>query len=426
MTRAVVIAAPATGQGKTSVTAGLARALVRAGERVRVFKVGPDFIDPLLHAHASGAPVHNVDAWMTGLEDARWRLARAAAEVEAVLVEGVMGLYDGTPSTADLAMALDLPVLLVIDAAGMAQTFGVLAQGLAAHRPLRIAGVLANRAGSAGHAQLLHASLPAALPWLGALPANLPAWPERHLGLTLPGEVPDVQARLDAWADALADQPLLHALPHVDLPEAAAPQLPKLLAGRTIAIARDAAFAFIYEANLATLTQLGARLVCFSPLADEPVPAAADALWLPGGYPELHGARLAAAQRFMKSVRAFAFADLPVWAECGGMMVLAQALHDLDGVPHTMARVLAGTVRMHARLAGIGMHTLALPAGTLRGHGFHHSTLEGQPPAPLHTQPQGGGAPEPVHCVGRVRASYFHAWFASAPAATASLFTGDA
>jgi cobyrinic acid a,c-diamide synthase len=155
------------------------------------------------------------------------------------------------------------------------------------------------------------------------------------------------------------------------------------------------------------------------------VPAGADALWLPGGYPELHAARLAAATRFMTSVRAFALADLPGWAACGGMMVLAQALQDLEGAQHTMAGLLAGTVRMHARLAGIGMHALALPAGTLRGHGFHHSTLEGEPAAPLHTQPQGRGRPEPVHRVGGVRASYFHAWFASAPAAAAALLTAE-
>ncbi|MBD8533384.1 cobyrinate a,c-diamide synthase [Massilia sp. CFBP 13647] len=427
--RAVLIAAMASGQGKTSVTAALARSLARAGQRVRVFKCGPDFIDPMLLERACGAPVHTLDLWMVGLDECRRRLREAALEADAVLVEGVMGLYDGNPSAADLARAFDIPVLAVIDAAAMAQTAGAVARGLRDYGPVQLAGVVANRIASTGHAQMVAQSL-RDIPLLGTLPRQAAALPERHLGLVLPHELPQLDALLDALADALQlDDAAWQALPVFDAggEGLSAPALPLLLAGRTIAIARDAAFSFLYPANLDTLRALGAQLVFFSPLADEALPAGADAVWLPGGYPELHARALAGAGRWRASIGAAFAADLPIFAECGGMMALAGELTDPDGARWPMAGLLPGVVCMGARLAGLGAQALTTPAGILRGHTFHYSRFE-TPLAPAtHTVRHPSGTQgEAVYRAGALTASYFHAYFPSHPEAAASLFTTGA
>lgn len=423
--RMVLVAAVASGQGKTTVTAALARSLVRAGQRVRVFKCGPDFIDPMLLERACGAPVHTLDLWMVGLDECRRRLAQAAREADVVLVEGVMGLYDGTPSAADLARTFDIPVLAVIDAAAMAQTAGAVARGLRDYGPVNLAGVVANRIASAGHAQMVAAAL-RDIPLFGTLQRQQEALPERHLGLVLPGELPQLDAILDQLADALQlDERAWQALPLL-LPEAGpAPASAPLLAGRTIAVARDAAFAFLYPANLDTLRGLGAQLAFFSPLADEAVPTGADAVYLPGGYPELHAAALSGAAVWRASIGAACAAGLPILAECGGMMALADELTDSDGRSWPMAGLLPGVVRMGARLAGLGAQALDTGAsGQLRGHTFHYSRLE-TPLAPAgHTvRHPAGTAGEAVYRHGSLTASYFHGYFASNPAATAALFT---
>jgi cobyrinic acid a,c-diamide synthase len=408
------------------VTAALARKLVRAGQRVRVFKCGPDFIDPMLLERACGAPVHTLDLWMVGIDECRRRLAEAALEADAVLVEGVMGLYDGTPSAADLARAFGIPVLAVIDVSAMAQTAGAVARGLRDHGPVQLAGVVANRVASTGHARMVAQSL-REIALVGALPRQTASLPERHLGLALPHELPQLDALLDELADALQlDDASWQALPSfeaADTPPAAS--VPPLLAGRTIAIARDAAFAFVYPANLDTLRALGAQLVFFSPLANQAVPDGADAVYLPGGYPELHGQALAGADRWRASIAAAFAARLPIVAECGGMMVLADELADPDGGRWPMAGLLPGAVRMQSRLAGLGAQALDTPAGVLRGHTFHYSRFE-TPLAPaLHTaRHPAGTAGEAVYRAGSLTASYFHAYFPSNPEAVAALFTG--
>jgi len=297
---AILVTAPASGQGKTTITAALARLHTRQGRRVRVFKCGPDFLDPYWHTLASDKPVHQLDLWMTGEADCLARLHAAALEADLILVEGVMGLFDGDPSAADLAQRFGLPVLAVVDASAMAGTFGALAFGLQHYRPnMPWAGVLANRVASERHTEMLKGSV-AADQWMGAIMRNAAmALPERHLGLVVATEVVDAMQRLDAAADALATTPMgqmtLEDLQRwaVDFaaPEVAAsiPQGLLSLHGKTIAIARDAAFCFIYAANLDTLRALGAELVFFSPLADAELPEC-DALWIPGGYPELHAA----------------------------------------------------------------------------------------------------------------------------------------
>jgi cobyrinic acid a,c-diamide synthase len=330
---AVLIAAPASGQGKTTVAAALARLHARQGRRVRAFKCGPDFLDPHWLALATGAPVHSLDLWMTGEADCRARLHAAADEADLVIVEGVMGLFDGTPSAADLAERFGLPVLAVIDAHAMAGTFGALAYGLQNFKPgLPWAGVLANRVASERHAGMLKDALREPSQWMGALPRDARfTLPERHLGLVGANELDDAMARLDAAADVLAETPL-GQLPVSQLPQVRFDPVttddagtPQLLAGRTIAIARDAAFSFIYPANLDVLSALGARLSFFSPLAGDALPAC-DAVWLPGGYPELHAEALSANESMRASLAAHVAAGKPVWAECGGMMALFDEL----------------------------------------------------------------------------------------------------
>jgi cobyrinic acid a,c-diamide synthase len=425
--RMLLVAATASGQGKTTVTAALARRLRRMGQRVQVFKCGPDFIDPMILEHASRAKVHTLDLWMVGLEQSRQRLARAAREADVVLVEGVMGLYDGDPSAADLARAFDLPVLAVIDAAAMAQTAGAVVLGLRDYGPVRMSGVVANRVASEGHARMVAASL-RDIPLLATLPKQARSLPERHLGLVVPGEVDDIDALLDDLADQLQlDEAAWNALPprllDAPLPE---PPVPPLLAGKTVAIARDAAFCFLYPANVETLAALGAQVRWFSPLADEPVPQDADAVYLPGGYPELHGEALAQAARWQASIRAAHAADLPILAECGGMMVLADSLADKDGRTWPMAGLLPGRVLMQPRLAGLGSQGLATQAGQMRGHTFHYSRLETTvPPTAWTVKHPSGAQGEAVYRVGSLTGSYFHAFFASNPAGAASLLRGE-
>lgn len=459
---AILIAAPASGQGKTTIAAALARLHTRQGRLVRVFKCGPDFLDPVWHALASAAPVHQMDLWMTGEADCRARLFDAAQQADLIIVEGVMGLFDGEPSAADLAQRFGLPVLAVIDASSMAGTFGALAFGLQHYRAdLPWAGVLANRVASERHADMLKSSVREPAQWLGAVLRN-PAMvlPERHLGLTVASEVGDAIQRLDAAADALANTPL-GQMTLLDLqrwtvdfiapvkgpeglvaegsapcppPAMRAPPLPAqtplppnlpALYGKTIAVARDAAFCFIYAANLDCLRELGAELVFFSPLEDAAVPPC-DALWLPGGYPELHAQRLSANTAMRESLAAHVAQHKPVWAECGGMMLLFDTLVTVDGHSHAQMGLLPGTVTMQKRLAGLGPQQLVLPEGTLRGHTFHYSTCVTTLSASYRTarshQEPTPDAGEAVYQLGSIRASYFHAWFASSPQATAALF----
>ncbi len=265
--KALLVSAVASGQGKTSVTAALARKLSRQGKRIRVFKCGPDFIDPMLLERASGAPVKSLDLWMVGPELCREQLAQAAIEADVILIEGVMGLYDGTPSSADLARAFGVPVMAVIDASAMAQTAGALVHGLRDYGPVDMAGVIANRVASPGHASMVAASL-RDIALFATLPRQVESLPERHLGLVLPDEVSNIEALLDQLADQLAfDDAAWERLPttRFEIPPAPEKCAP-LLAGKTIAVARDAAFMFMYPANLDTLQQLGAALRFFSPL----------------------------------------------------------------------------------------------------------------------------------------------------------------
>lgn len=428
------MAAPASGQGKTTVAAALARLHARQGRRVRAFKCGPDFLDPHWLALATGAPVHSMDLWMTGEADCRARLHEAASNSDLVIVEGVMGLFDGTPSAADLAERFGLAVVAVIDARAMAGTFGALAFGLQNFRPgLPWAGVLANRVAGERHAGMLKDALRDPAQWLGGLlKGEAFSLPERHLGLVGAGEIGDAMARLDAAADALAETPLgqraLDALPQLCFDDASSPAdapTPPWLAGRTVAVARDAAFSFIYPANLDQLAALAARVAFFSPLAGDALPAC-DAVWLPGGYPELHAQALSRCTVVRDALAAHAAAGRAIWAECGGMMSLFDTLVTADGTAHRMWGLLPGRVTMQKRLSGLGPQQLDIGALSLRGHTFHYSSCETPHPVALRTAKPGAvqavGIGEAVYEQGALRASYFHAWFPSNPEAAARLF----
>jgi len=425
-TAAALITAPGSGQGKSIVTAALARLHRNAGRRVRVFKHGPDFLDPMLQARASGNPVYNLHPWMTGEAECRWRLAEAAAGADLILVEGSMGLFDGDPSSADLAVLAGIPALPVIDAWGMAQTFGAVALGLHRYRDdVAVGEVIANRIGSPGHGKMLAESMAPGMRLLGAIPRHdALAIPDRHLGIVQATEIGDLDRRLDAAADVLAEAGLERLPATVSLVSGAPEPPPALLAGWRIGIARDTAFAFIYPANVDLLTAMGAQIEYFSPLADDPLPAV-DAVWLPGGYPELHGVRLAAATRTAADLRAFHAAGGPILAECGGLMYCLESLLDDDGTTHAMAGLLPGRSVMAGRLMGLGIQSLDLGAGELRGHTFHHSRLETGLEPVAHTRRQRhDSAGEGVFRRGSLTATYFHAYFPSGPRAAAALLTG--
>jgi cobyrinic acid a,c-diamide synthase len=423
---ALMVAAPASGQGKTSFTAALARLHRRAGRRVAVFKIGPDFLDPLLLEAACGAPVQQLDLWMCGEADVRARLHAAASEHELILVEGMMGLFDGAPSAADLAQRFGLPVLAVIDANALAQSFGAIALGLARYRPgLRLAGVAANRVASDWHAKLLRESLPPEIAWAGHLPERAALkLPERHLGLVPAAEQGDIEARIEALADALAES--LGAAPPLPLAvEFENPEQPSIqpwLRGTRIAIARDAAFCFLYPANLQLLQAAGAQLQFFSPLAGEPVPEC-DAIWLPGGYPELHLPALSARTDLFEALRAHVEAGQPLLAECGGFLMLLDTLALGDAQAMPMAGLIEGSARVGARLAGLGMQEVELPEGRLRGHSFHHARAEvGLAPLTHAADPNGAPTSEAVYRRRRLTAGFMHFYFASNPQAACALF----
>jgi cobyrinic acid a,c-diamide synthase len=421
--RGCVIAASGSGQGKTWVTAALARACLRTGRRVRVLKVGPDFIDPEILTRASRSTVHTLDPWMAGDEACARQLAEAARAADVVLVEGVMGLFDGSPSTADVAARFGLSVLLVVDAWTMAQTFGALVHGLMTYRPdLRFAGVLGNRVAGQAHGAMLEESLRQRELFRGAIRSDPDAsLPERHLGLVMPDEVSDLDARIDRAADAVRDFDF-DSLPELPSTGPIAAPLARRLEGVRIAVARDAASCFIYAANLDLLRELGAELAFFSPCDDRALPEAS-ALYLPGGYPELHAAALSRNGAMLRAIQAHVEQGKPALAECGGLMLLARGLRTMDGRRHEMAGVLDLEVEMNAQLASIGHYSCELSEGSLRGHSFHHSRASGEAnPNALATSPH-GGAPEPVYRLRRLVASYVHWYLPSNSEAAARLFT---
>jgi cobyrinic acid a,c-diamide synthase len=421
---ALFVTAPASNQGKTTVTAGIARYHRERGRKVRVFKTGPDFLDPMILERASGNPVEQLDLWMAGEDRCRQLLFEAAADADLILIEGVMGLFDGCPSSADLAEMLDIPILIVISAASMAQTFHAVSYGLAKFRPaLRVFGSVANHVASLRHAEMIQKSKSATVPYLGCIKRGDDLkLPDRHLGLLQAFEINDLEIRLNTAATAMFDAGL------TDLPQASKFELveckpvPLHLKGVSIAIAKDEAFSFLYRGNVEILESMGAQIKYFSPLAGHPIPDA-DAVYLPGGYPELHLSELGRESDFKQSIKKHFSAGKPIYAECGGMLVALDSLTDKSGIGANMLGLLPGSAVMQKKLVGLGYQEIDLPTGCIRGHTFHHS-LTNSPVSPaLHARRQSDGSQgEAVYQKKRLWASYVHLYFPSNPETAASLF----
>jgi cobyrinic acid a,c-diamide synthase len=423
---ALFISAPASGQGKTTVTAALARLHRNAGREVRVFKTGPDFIDPTILAHASGHPVYNLDLWLVGEERSKALLAEAAKEADIILIEGVMGLFDGDPSSADLAERFGIPVLAVIDASAMAQTFAALAHGIQTYRPsLPFAGVLANRVGSERHGEILKTAINDDERWYGAIPRDESiGLPSRHLGLHLSQEVSDLDERLTKAADHLSktSAAILPPLTQFHYTDDNNLDTGYPLKDTVIAVARDSAFCFVYADNMRLLKQLGAQLVYFSPLEDAVVPEA-DALYLPGGYPELYAEQLSNNASMKASIHYFVSTNKPVIAECGGMLYLANSLTNKAGQRFDMLGIIPGEAVMQTRLVSLALQSVLLPEGLFRGHTYHHSNFTtALSPVALGECPNYRRTAESVFRQGNVLASYIHFYFPSSPAACVALF----
>ena len=424
MAKGLVIAAPRSGSGKTTVTLGILAALRRRGLVLAPAKTGPDYIDPAFLGLAAGREAINLDPWAMKRGQLRALAAQHAVGADALIVEGVMGLFDaaadGQGSTADLAEALGVPVIFVVDADRQSQSVAPLVAGFAHWRPgVHVAGIILNRVASARHERMLLSALSATgIPLLGAIPRRPElVIPERHLGLVLPSEMQDFSAFLDAAAEAVGDFVDLDALLALATPVPSVADLPAALPplGQRIAIARDAAFAFLYPHLLDGWRAQGAGLSFFSPLANEAPSSDADAVFLPGGYPELHGPALSAATTFHAGLAAARDRNALIYGECGGFMALGQALVDKHGVSHPMSGLLPVVTRIDRPKRVLGyrrlLHESALPwpAG-LNGHEFHYSSAKqsGLPPLFEALDAEGTRQLPMGGQLGRVMGSYAH------------------
>lgn len=394
--RGLIIGAPRSGSGKTTLTLAMLAAFRRRGVAIRAAKSGPDYIDPAFHAAATGAPSLNLDSWAMSPAQLGALAHDAATDSDLLIVESAMGLFDGVAvepgrsgAGADLARALGLPVLLVLDVSGQSQTSAAVARGFVGHAPgVEIAGVVLNRLASERHRTgVAQAMGEIGLPVLGAVPRDDSyAVPERHLGLVQADEHPALREHLERLADlaeAHLDLDAIARLARLATPATAHAEAPPVpTPGQRIALARDAAFSFIYPHHLQAWRRAGCEIHPFSPLADQPPPDVCDVCWLPGGYPELHAAALAAATQFKAGLRRFA-ATRPVHGECGGYMVLGEGLEDASGGRHQMAGLLGHSTSFARRKMNLGYRRARLLAaspigpagGAVRGHEFHYGSL---------------------------------------------------
>ena len=400
----LLVAAPRSGSGKTTLVLGLLRGLARNGVAVQPMKCGPDYIDPGFHTAAAGRTSYNLDSWAMRPSLLDRLIADAGDGADLILCEALMGLFDGVAqpgasgdgSSSGLAARQNWPVLLVLDVSGQSQSVGAVAKGFASFRPdVRIAGIILNKVASPRHEALARKGVEeAGLPIFGVLPRRSElVLPERHLGLVQAEEIAELDRRLDALADFVvahcdiaAIQALASAAASAESPGDTGLRPP----GQRIALARDAAFSFIYPHLVAGWRRQGAEILPFSPLADEGPSPDADVAWLPGGYPELHGARLATNSRFQRALRIFA-ENHPVHGECGGYMVLGQVLTDAEGIAHRMTGLLDLETSFAKRTMNLGYRlaelthdcVLGTRGAAVRGHEFHYSTMIRSGEAPL-------------------------------------------
>jgi cobyrinic acid a,c-diamide synthase len=418
LAKAIGVAAPSSGSGKTLITLGLLRAFRNRGVRVASAKVGPDYIDPRFHEAATGRPCYNLDPWAMSESQIAGLVTDASRDCDLIIVEGVMGLFDGPRgakgSTADLARMLGLPVLFTLDCRHQAQSAAALVHGFKTYRQdIHISGIILNRVASDRHEKLLRETLGSQV--IAALRNDEAlSWPSRHLGLVQAQESKSLESFVESAAGRVSDDALLDGVLSLAAPVAEKPGqavLPPL--GQSIAVAQDEAFSFAYPHLLDGWRKAGATLTVFSPLADEAPDPAAVAVYLPGGYPELHAGRLAANVRFLEGLRKHAGL---VYGECGGFMVLGESLGDSNGVAHAMAGLLPLSTSFARRKLHLGYRRLTpLPGAPwsrdLNAHEFHYSTLlsEGAADRLFEAQDAGGTALPPIGLRrGRVMGSYAH------------------
>lgn len=426
----LMIAAPRSGSGKTTVTLGLLRALVRRGLAVQPFKCGPDYIDPAFHAVAAARPSYNIDSWAMSFDRAADILSRSSNGANVVVCEALMGLFDGVSkagawgngASADIAAKTGWPVILVLDVSGQSQTAAAAARGFQGFRDgVTIAGVILNRVGSPRHVRFASEALEAAgLPVVGALPReNNVVLPERHLGLVQAEETAEINARLEALADFVETHVDVGRLLQLAVPGSVAQGArPKIKPpAQRIALARDAAFSFVYPHLLEGWRAAGAEIIPFSPLADEAPDPQSDLVWLPGGYPELHAGALANAGRFRSALTTFA-QSRPVHGECGGYMALGAGLVDAEGRRHQMLGLLGLETSFANRKMNLGYRLAELVADCplggagelLMGHEFHYASVLAAPDEPLFRlrnsdgEALSGGGSRRKHVTG----SFFH------------------
>ncbi len=446
---ATMIAAPASGQGKTVLTAAMARRFVNQGKTVRVFKIGPDYLDPTILELASRQRVYNLDLWMMGESHCRDLLARAAAANDIILVESLMGLHDNNPDNMQLARRFGLPVTLVMNVAKYAQTAAAIVEGLKNYRTeqaqgqteenqeenqegnqeenqnqAKITAVIGNCVGSDNHDRLLRESV--GEDYAGSIRRDeRMELPHRHLGLVQAADIEGLDRQLDHAARALDEFGIDVPLRQVGFRAVRQIQPPALLAGRTIAVACDAGFSFIYPENISLLESLGACIVYFSPLNDEPLPRC-DAVWLPGGYPELHLQKLSGAQRVKSRLHEHHRIGKPILAECGGMMAACHAITGKDGETGAGFGLFDSTCTLRGKFQSVGLQKIDYGYGEIRGHSFHHSTLEPIDPdrvADGFGQKQDGGQGEAFWQSGKLTLTWLHHYFPSNPQAIAALFS---
>ncbi|MFK7942814.1 MAG: cobyrinate a,c-diamide synthase [Paracoccaceae bacterium] len=417
----MIVSAPASGQGKTTVTLGLLTALRRRGVQVVSAKSGPDYIDPAFHAAATGAPCINLDSWAMSLQSIQSR----APSGEVLVIEGAMGLLDaavgaapgGPGSTQAVAEALELPVILVVDVARMGQSVVAVVDGFNRAGPRPLAGVVLNRLGSARHAEMVRHAVEPVAPVLGLLPRREDlSMPSRHLGLVQAVEHPDLRAFLNRAADWIEEGCDLDRILRTATPVTRSTNLVACCRplGQRIAVACDEAFAFAYPHMLADWRSQGAEVLPFSPLADEPPPAGADAVFLPGGYPELHAGKLSGAHAFLAGLAYVAGRGGLIYGECGGYMVLGQGLVDAGGQRHAMAGLLPLETSFAERKRHLGYRELGAADGPLegqyRGHEFHYASTIKADGTPLFQVKDAAGTKLPPTGLisGRVMGSFAH------------------
>lgn len=418
----LMIASPSSGQGKTTFTAALARAHVKQGRKVAIFKMGPDYLDSMIHELASGQTVYNLDLWMMGEQHCQELLYHAAQNNDVILIESLMGLHDNQPSSAEFARLFDIPIVLLLNVAKYAQTAAAIVHGLqhytkpsvSNNKPLNIFGVVGNRVGSENHHLIIKDAL--AEQYLGSFKRDEAIeLPQRHLGLVQAAELKALNNTLDYAADKLLSdstlsKKLLEPLPSVHYLPSKAPLPQNYFKDKTIAIAKDAAFSFIYAANIDYLVTNGAALKYFSPLKNEPVPSA-DMLWLPGGYPELYLNELTVNSITKQSVRQFCQQDKAVLAECGGLLYLLDSIRNQKGETGNMCGVISGKSELKKYFQGIGLQTVEIDNAEFRGHSFHHSVIKSDLEPAYTASKQDGTLGEGIYKIGNITASYMHFYF---------------